>query len=661
MSNTVTLGGDRIGSGAGMQVETHHYERSTHNLNKRWRNTQAPGTVVPCYTEIVLPGDTMELEVQAEILTLPTTGPCFGSFKFEVFGFLAPMRLYNGKLHNNATNLGRDMGQVKWPVIRLEADRTINYDTVDDIDNAQINPSCILSYLDIRGVGIPDGGEPANPREFFGIPLLMYWDIVKNYLANKQEEAVYMVHTDITTMAESVVEIQILGTTLVKAPGESPTGTNDSSIFTITYTGTAPKLWGIMLNVEGEKISIEQALINIVDNGSEITGKWNWPKYGYKIINSWEYINSNTLPVTQPRLWRFDISTLDDMREEILAYTRNNTVFNINEKAEGLVAETGMTNPYHELLSHGPLQYRCTQEGLAVKTYQSDLFNNWLSQEWIDGINGVNAMTAVSTVGNKFTIDTFIFSKKMYDFQNRIMVGDGSMDAYIAAAWDIDRRSRSEIPVYVGGLTREIVFQEVVSNSAAAPIGIGEQPLGTLAGKGRLAPGQKGGRMTIKADEPSVLMLVTAITPRIEYTQGNKWWTTALRTYADLHTPALDQIGFEDLIAEQMAWFTTDKGLATNWRQKAVGKQPAWQNYRTNIDESRGNFAIKNNQMFMILARRYEYDAALGIEDLTTYIEPSKFNYIFAQTDISAMNFWVHVGIKNEARRKMSYRVLPNL
>ena len=65
--------------------------------------------------------------------------------------------------------------------------------------------------------------------------------------------------------------------------------------------------------------------------------------------------------------------------------------------------------------------------------------------------------------------------------------------------------------------------------------------------------------------------------------------------------------------------------------------------------------------MFMILARRYEYDAALGIEDLTTYIEPSKFNYIFAQTDISAMNFWVHVGIKNEARRKMSYRVLPNL
>ena len=44
------------------------------------------------------------------------------------------------------------------------------------------------------------------------------------------------------------------------------------------------------------------------------------------------------------------------------------------------------------------------------------------------------------------------------------------------------------------------------------------------------------------------MMMQQQLMARIEYTQGNKWWATALRTYADLHTPALDQIGFEDLI-----------------------------------------------------------------------------------------------------------------
>ena len=37
-----------------------------------------------------------------------------------------------------------------------------------------------------------------------------------------------------------------------------------------------------------------------------------------------------------------------------------------------------------------------SQAGLAVKTYLSDRFNNWLNTEWIDGTTGgINAITAV--------------------------------------------------------------------------------------------------------------------------------------------------------------------------------------------------------------------------------------------------------------------------
>ena len=48
------------------------------------------------------------------------------------------------------------------------------------------------------------------------------------------------------------------------------------------------------------------------------------------------------------------------------------------------------------------------------------------------------------------------------------------------------------------------------------------------------------------------------------------------------------------------------------------------------------------------------------IGDLTTYIDPSKFNHIFAQTNLDAQNFWVQISVDIEARRKMSSKVMPN-
>jgi hypothetical protein len=75
-----------------------------------------------------------------------------------------------------------------------------------------------------------------------------------------------------------------------------------------------------------------------------------------------------------------------------------------------------------------------------------------------------------------------------------------------------------------------------------------------------------------------------------------------------------------------------------------------------------GNFADQNKDMFMTLNRRYEKNTGTGaIEDLTTYIDPTKFNHIFAQTELDAQNFWVQISKNITARRKMSAKVIPNL
>jgi hypothetical protein len=85
----------------------------------------------------------------------------------------------------------------------------------------------------------------------------------------------------------------------------------------------------------------------------------------------------------------------------------------------------------------------------------------------------------------------------------------------------------------------------------------------------------------------------------------------------------------------------------------------------TNINQTRGNFAITTNEMFMTLNRRYEpnvLDATVtGIKDMTTYIDPSKFNFIFAETALDSQNFWTQIAIDMEIRRKMSAKLMPNL
>ena len=62
-------------------------------------------------------------------------------------------------------------------------------------------------------------------------------------------------------------------------------------------------------------------------------------------------------------------------------------------------------------------------------------------------------------------------------------------------------------------MSQEIVFQEILSNSATA-----NEPLGTLAGRGILSKnGKKGGKIKIRVDEPSYLIGISSITPRIMY------------------------------------------------------------------------------------------------------------------------------------------------
>ena len=88
----------------------------------------------------------------------------------------------------------------------------------------------------------------------------------------------------------------------------------------------------------------------------------------------------------------------------------------------------------------------------------------------------------------------------------------------------------------------------------------------------------------------------------------------------------------------------------------------------TNVNRTYGNFAIKDNEAFMVMNRNYELEITGGanptkvtIGDLSTYIDPVKFNYIFTDTSLEAMNFWVQTKFDIKARRLISAKQIPNL
>ena len=97
------IGKNTIGDSNKMSVSLHDYNMSTHDLSTIVRNTQSPGTLVPNLCLVAQKGDTFDIDVDSNVLTHPTTGPLFGSFKLEHHLYAAPVRLYNSWLHNNQT------------------------------------------------------------------------------------------------------------------------------------------------------------------------------------------------------------------------------------------------------------------------------------------------------------------------------------------------------------------------------------------------------------------------------------------------------------------------------------------------------------------------------------------------------------------------------
>lgn len=635
------IGKNTIGDNNKMSVSLHDYNMSTHDLSTIVRNTQSPGTLVPNLCLVAQKGDTFDIDIDSNVLTHPTTGPLFGSFKLEHHVYTGPVRLYNSWLHNNRTKIGLNMEQVKLPQIKVKLNQLWDSPSNDEKQWVQVNPSCLLAYLGIRGYANPkaSGEKPVTKN---ALPILTYFDIFKNYYANTQEENFYMIGASpkltITINGENISD----NDNIPSALGEI---TSASTIIISPKTTTKDE---IRFRLKTSTNAREQILT--VDD----LGDWDATGSAIKIettkvISTW-YITV-IYSTKRTSLQSYLLENLDTIRDKILL-TPGDVEFDISNESMSIPPFTD----FAKRTSQKDLNTTNPQFGLCLKTYNSDVYQNWINTEWIEGSNGINEASAVDVSDGKLSMDALNLSQKVYNFLNRIAVSGGTYKDWLETVYTGGNyMERCETPMFEGGVSQEIVFQEVISNSASQ-----DEPLGTLAGRGVTTGRQKGGHIRIKVTEPCYIMCICSITPRIDYGQGNTW-DTDLKTMNDWHKPALDGIGYQDSLNGERAWWTDYIAENNQLSKTAAGKTVAWINYMTNVNRTFGNFAPEMPESFMVLNRNYSMATNGQIEDLTTYIDPVKFNYIFADTNLDAMNFWVQTKFDIKVRRLISAKQIPNL
>ena len=654
-----TLGKNTLGDNNKMKIAMRDYDMSTHDISTVFRSSVGVGMLVPFCKILCQKGDIIDINLINKTLSQPTLGPLFGSFKLQHFMFFGGFRLYNSWLHNNRTGIGMKMSDIKLPLMVAST-----YGTSTDA-KTNISASALYKYLG-WSKSRRTGANATQGVYKNGVPLLLYLDIFKNFFANTQENKFYMLKGlgDIKLQFAKTYNNNNDGIFVIGKDQKSIEIVNQSTITASVVLTDYKDFWnsikvkvlesdGGLYNKTLGQLTKNAALPTIVLN--------NVSADPYATILQF-FTTKETSNFLKTEIGQYDLKLLDQIKDVILHKKGNEALIlqgtNIDASKNG---STELKNMFDDLIKSQTNKLG----GLLLKTYDSDIFNNWVQTDWIDGAGGITEITSIDITANegKLTMDALNLQQKVYNMLNRIAVSGGTYRDWLETVYTAGKYlDRPETPVFIGGMTQYIEFDEVISKSATETT-YGNQPLGDIAAIGRGGKPINNGHIHYQCEEPGYIIGLMAITPMIDYSQGNDF-DLNLQTIDDLHKPALDGIGYQDLIQEQMAGETSvyEGGAGiTQIKHLSANKTVAWIDYMTNYNRTYGDFAAGEALDFMVLNRRYEISDKNTIEDLTTYIDPQKYIEIFADTSIDSQNFWVQTVIQATRRGNYSAKQIPFL
>lgn len=204
------------------KVDLKKQPKTNFDLSHTFRTTFAPGLSIPIMDIETIPTDEFRLKMQGLIESLPMVAPALGRWKARFLFFENPMSNIYGWMDNNER-----LTTEEWLnrachtfVLPLRAD----YWNTGDFDNlpAGVASSSLFNYLGLpvgfNGYGwVPNDNSSAYRQNgadgvtFNAEGLLTYFDIVRNYLVNNQEDRFPMIVPD-----NNVLTVHEVGDPIVK-------------------------------------------------------------------------------------------------------------------------------------------------------------------------------------------------------------------------------------------------------------------------------------------------------------------------------------------------------------------------------------------------------------------------------------------------------------
>ncbi len=516
-----------------------------------------PGILYPVWWNMLNPGESASIDLRHLIRTWPTQSPTMASMKVRFVTVAFNLKNYAMALEGYNRNF--DWRSVALPHVRFlfpssPSENTYVYPAdLGTYGSALVN---IAYLLGVRGTSLadylnfPNGWLPsvinyANSGGFAEgikqikksfIPFLCYYDFYRNYLINPQEGVFPMFTTRFA---------------LKKYLGES-----SSAYYLITRSV-----------VQMKPISLLDDLVS------------NCHKY-------YDGQDSATLPLNSSSNSAYAAFS------NLFTWVSNPSYFN---PTQATVPE-GVGNTFSS--EHG---------GLVSTMFDSDVNTQWLSIDNYQKLNDVKMYTQSDSNGTFTSFVDIVKASSLWDFFTRSVNSDGTYGDFIGNQFGVTVKGDMNIPQIVHVYDSLLSFDDITSQSDTSVSGtVDGAVVGQQFGVGR-SYGQSN-YFKVRNLDGNYVILMTFMwaTPTVCYHGGLNQFMN-ITSFSDLYQPAFDNYAMQPRLQEQLNASIpgyTESGIVPFISNPTelpnvidrishnapLGYQPAWSEYKTDVDVVHGLF-----------------------------------------------------------------------
>lgn len=501
------------------------------------------GVVFPISLIETLYGDDFQISAQALLRVMPQMVPMYSRQRLYIYAFWCR----SSDLWNNFQVFAKRglSGNVVKTIPCLTNDNT----SLLGSSNSKIKPDSLGDYF-----GLPIGadrqylvtGSTDNSLAINALPFMMYLRIWRDYFVNKNQ----------------FIDDRVLFP-------------DDDSRFRLGDNGNllsaSDEGYQVVFDLFGNYSDIEYR------NSSGVSGSMSTSEFNYLTVSLFYHdFAPDRFTTALPFAQRGDVSratiTLNgSVAGNIPALDvdfSNKTVSGMtfvasNDSAPGItgawINNYASTDPFGALSN--PLGYSDNRSADTPSSQFSwTLMDNMLSNLSVTGVKTVQSPFTAAVTSGSFNLNDLRNIMIAQTEMEKMARTDGSYAEFgLTFFGEVSKAAVDYRPVFVGGTFQNILFSEVLQNSASTS----SSPLGSYAGHG--ISGSNGAQFlgSFHSDDYGYLMLLGCIMPDTYYSQGvEKLWTRRLQT--EYYLPERSRLGMQPIFNYEVYLTNAASSVADN-------------------------------------------------------------------------------------------------